>query len=386
MIISFLKKEEKKVEYIELIYDLIFVYIIGRNNSLIHPTDGGFIPLAPYLTYLLTTLAALHIWYLTTLFINRYGSKSVSEYVGIFINMYLLYYMADGTRVAWQDYYYQYNIAWGLILVNLAAQYLLKLRQMKNQVPWQAPHLRYHMWVLLAEAAIVFVSLPVFAFTGIPLSPLAIFFGIAAAVLRREKNRLVSLDFAHLTERVMLYVVFTFGEMIISVAGYFEGGATLSGVYFSLMGFLIVAGLFLIYGYFYDHIIDREQEMTGSTYMLLHIFLLMAMNNIAVALEFMRELHVDAVPKNIFLVVSFLVFYAFLFSLQRYAYGCKRLSGVYWGILGALSLAFAGAIALCYHSGAVSIAVTVVYIYAMFGVCVVFSRRHRRQNVPDAEA
>ena len=82
MIISFLKKEEKKVEYIELIYDLIFVYIIGRNNSLIHPTDGGFIPLAPYLTYLLTTLAALHIWYLTTLFINRYGSKSVSG-VGI---------------------------------------------------------------------------------------------------------------------------------------------------------------------------------------------------------------------------------------------------------------------------------------------------------------
>ena len=28
--------KEKKVEYIELIYDLIFVYIIGRNNSLLH--------------------------------------------------------------------------------------------------------------------------------------------------------------------------------------------------------------------------------------------------------------------------------------------------------------------------------------------------------------
>ena len=26
------KSEEKKVEYVELVYDLIFVYIIGRNK------------------------------------------------------------------------------------------------------------------------------------------------------------------------------------------------------------------------------------------------------------------------------------------------------------------------------------------------------------------
>ena len=28
-------QDEKKVEYIELIYDLIFVYLIGRTNSLL---------------------------------------------------------------------------------------------------------------------------------------------------------------------------------------------------------------------------------------------------------------------------------------------------------------------------------------------------------------
>ena len=34
MIREILQPKEKKVEYIELIYDLIFVYIIGRNNQL----------------------------------------------------------------------------------------------------------------------------------------------------------------------------------------------------------------------------------------------------------------------------------------------------------------------------------------------------------------
>ena len=32
MISELLEPKEKKVEYVELIYDLIFVYIIGRNN------------------------------------------------------------------------------------------------------------------------------------------------------------------------------------------------------------------------------------------------------------------------------------------------------------------------------------------------------------------
>ena len=35
--------EEKKVEYLELVYDLIFVYLIGRNNSLIQHVDHGFV-------------------------------------------------------------------------------------------------------------------------------------------------------------------------------------------------------------------------------------------------------------------------------------------------------------------------------------------------------
>ena len=37
-----IRREEKKVEYLELIYDLIFVYIIGRNNSLL---AHGYVPI-----------------------------------------------------------------------------------------------------------------------------------------------------------------------------------------------------------------------------------------------------------------------------------------------------------------------------------------------------
>lgn len=98
---DFLKSDEKKVEYVELIYDLIFVYVIGRNNSLISHISNGFIEPSAYLTYALCTLITIQIWYMTVLFINRYGENSIQDYIGLFINMFLLYYMADATRTTW---------------------------------------------------------------------------------------------------------------------------------------------------------------------------------------------------------------------------------------------------------------------------------------------
>ena len=114
-----LHNDEKKVEYIELVYDLIFVYLVGRNNALLHTIENGFFTASTYATYIVATLVILQVWYFSTLFINRYGTNGVADHAFLFINMYLLYYLADGTRLE-GGYYVRYNVAWGLILLNLA--------------------------------------------------------------------------------------------------------------------------------------------------------------------------------------------------------------------------------------------------------------------------
>ena len=382
MIKEMFHKEEKKVEYIELIYDLIFVYIVGRNNSLLHSVSGGFIPFSTFGTYLLSTLVILQVWYYSTLFINRYGTNGLAEHLGLFVNMYLLYYMADGTRVAWQEYYLKYNIAWALILLNLALQYYLKLRAGKGQMPWQDAHIKLNVTLLCIEAGIIFVSIPLFFVTGLPFAPLGMVFGIVMAIVFQNTHRLVSVDFPHLTERVMLYVVFTFGEMIIAIAGYFESGFSFSSVYYSLMAFLIAAGLFLIYGFFYDHVIDRESKTTGTGYMMAHIFLVTALNNITVALEFMRAPEVDLIKKNIFLTASFLLYFLFLFSLARYAKGCERLDLKFFGFVILFSALFVIGMAASYRVSQISIAITVLYIYTML----IYSMYHHKTCFNGSEA
>ncbi len=173
----------------------------------------------------------------------------------------------------------------------------------------------------------------------------------------------------------MLYVVFTFGEMIIAVASYFEEGFNRSSVYFSLMCFLIVAGLFMSYEILYNKILDRDRETSGLRYMLIHIFLIFSMNNITNSLEFMRNPAISLRPKTLFLVGSFLLFFVCLFALLNFARAsldrCRRFLIPIAGI----SAAFVILMVLFQEQMYVNILISVLYVYAVFLSIYRFSRR-----------
>ncbi len=356
-------EQEKKVEYIELIYDLIFVYIIGRNNSLLHVMKDGFIDPGSFLTYGLAALIILQIWYYTTLFINRFGENDRLMHAGIFVNMYLLYFMARGIRHDWQEEFYTFNGAWLLILANIAFWYYLQYRKTSAARPWDAAQIKINIIIILIQIGIILLSFPVFFATGIPLSPLAMVFGIVMAIAGSNVNRFIPVDFNHLTERVMLYVVFTFGEMIIAITDYFEGDISIGTIYFSLSAFMIVAGLFMSYGLLYDHLIDRDRETNGTAYMMIHVILILSLNHITAALEFMRDEEVSELPKNIFLVSSFVLYYICCFFLMRYNKEeyiphVKMTTGICL-----IMAVFVIVMLLLYRNPTVTLAITVLFIW-----------------------
>ena len=381
MVRELLEKKEKKVEYIELIYDLIFVYIIGRNNLLLHQFSNGFVTSSAFFAYVMTTLAVIQIWTFTTYYINIYGRHSIRDHVFLFVNMFLLYFIGEGTRTDWQAYHTQYHIAWALILGNIALQYLIELKNQKGDRETQKRTLRMAA-VPLIEAILVACDIPLFQATQtIWLSLAAIVFGLASILLFSQKRSVGAVDFPHLSERAMLYVVFTFGEMIIGIASYFEGAFSWRKTYFALMAFLIVVGLFLSYGVIYDRIIDREKQTNGLGYMLLHIFIVFAMNNITNSLEFMREEEIRLLPKLLFLIGSFVLFFGFLFALgNRHAKArCKHYVRLWLraALLGAL---FAALLLLLREYMAIHIALTAAFVFAVFSLIYRYGRLIRREE------
>ena len=359
------KQEERKVEYLELVYDLVFVYMVGRNNALLSNFENGFVSGGAFFSYILCTLAIIQIWNFTTFYINMFGRNGVRDHVFLLINMYLMYFIGQSTRTDWLAYQAQYHIAWALILFNIGLQYIIELRNHQADV-WNRDIIKRMATTLFVESAIVLAA----AFVSPQIAPFlslaAIFSGIILTALSRNISPAGAVDFMHLTERAMLYVVFTFGEMIIVVSAYFVGKGSFdpSVIYFSLMGFLIVAGLFVSYEIFYDHLLDREMANNGMLYMMIHIFLIFALGCITVSLEFMREEEVRLMPKVIFITVSIIGYFVFLICTGLYAKKKCRLTPAFLLRQAAAAAAFVILMMVFMENMKVNIFVTVVYVWS----------------------
>ena len=361
--------EEKKVEYLELIYDLVFVYMVGRNNALLSNFENGFVSTGAFIAYILCTLAIIQIWNFTTYYINMFGRNGIRDHVFLLINMYLMYFIGESTRSDWAAYQAQYHIAWGLVLVNIGLQYVIELRNHREDV-WNRDFIKRMAVTLFAEAGIAFIAAAVPPSAVAPVSLAAILTGVILAATGRRVSPGGTVDFMHLTERAMLYVVFTFGEMIIVISAYFigDGSFDLNIIYFSLMCFLIVAGLFVSYELIYDHLLDRERDDSGMLYMIIHIFILFALGCITVALEFMREPEVALLPKVIFITAAIIGYYAFLFCTGRYAKKDFEVTAVFVLAMAGLTAAFAVLMILMRENMRVNILVTVVYVWSIVAV------------------
>lgn len=354
--------EEKKVEYIELIYDLIFVYLIGKNATLLDRVEGGFITWSTFVNYLASSLIVLQIWNDTALFVNRFGKNSVSDKLMMLVNMFLLYIMGANTIHGWNMNYGAFMGAWALILVNLAVRYLLAYRGAEEDCV--RVHVRNNAALLLAQAAFIGASIPVYFATGRALGPWAVLIGLVAAPLLTE----LPTNFAHLTERVMLYVVFTFGDMILLVAEYFADGLTWEALYFALVSFLLVAGLFFSYGYVYDKLLDRSGERGGWLYTALHIPILLGLSCVTTALDFMRDPNVDSPRKTMMLVAALLAYYLGLALTERWSYQEYRFRAGFLALLAAQFAAFAAAMrASAGTGGCVTAAIALVFVYVQLG-------------------
>lgn len=312
-------KEEKQVSYLELIYDLIFVYMISRDNALLEHVENGFVEPGIFATFICCTLAIIQIWNATTFYINMFGRNGLRDHVFLLINMYLMYFLGEATQFNANAYVAQYHIAWGLILLNIGLQYFIELKNHKLDV-WNQDIMKRTGASLFAEAALVFIAAFLKPYLSLTLSFIAVIVGIGLVAFGRKGIVGGQVDFTHLTERAMLYVVFTFGETVITIAGYFTAHGRFNGwaIYYSLTTFLIAVGLFISYEFIYTSLLDREKDDNGLMYMMLHIFIAFAINLVTVSFAFMREADIATYPKVMLLAGAMVTYFILLLFLGVY--------------------------------------------------------------------
>lgn len=361
---------EKKVEYIELFYDLIFVYSLRTINALFHGYEDSFPPAETIITFVFLTAVVMQVWMFTTMFFNRYGRKALRDYLSILLNMYLLYYMASGSNIHWLDHYIRYHSAWALIIANLAYRSWDKLRFAPKLDDIDKEILRNNIMILSFEFVIIVLSIPIHQFTGIVISPVALILGYLGKLKEHSAYDQRPCDFPHFAERNLLLVILTFGEMIIGIGGYFTSD---THILFNILSFLVVIGMFLSYGFLYDNVLDHHKKTSGLGFLVIHVIMILAINSTTIALELLARPLIPIVPKTMWMVITMFIYYLCLIMTERYAkeqvkLGYKSMVKILVLMVGyTFLMLFAG------HNQLIGAIITVSFIYLIFFM---FLQRH----------
>ena len=79
--------KERKVENIELFYDLIFVYAISKISRIIHHPHHGVIEPWTFFNFVLASLVVLQEWLYMTNYLNGFGRFNFREIITMCVNM-----------------------------------------------------------------------------------------------------------------------------------------------------------------------------------------------------------------------------------------------------------------------------------------------------------
>ena len=304
----------KGVSNIELFYDLIFVYCISLITGVMHEPAGGFFDAETYALYAVDLLTILQVWFFTTFLQNRYGDGSAFDNICLFINMFLLYFMAGCVGDGWQSNMLTWNLVWSFLIIDILVHWAIKRLRYTNLDDSDKAVMDRTIAVLAIQAAMVLVSAFLPWEAGQWVSLAAFVFGwLAFAKGGRLADKPVR--FEHLAERCALLVIVTFGEAVVGIAGYVGAERDLA---MAALAFLLVVGLFLVYFHGHDRLLDHHAKTGGVAYMCLTALTVFAVSNITVALEYLPEHEIARAPEGAFLVCAFTLYLAATLAIARW--------------------------------------------------------------------
>lgn len=309
--------KEKRVELIELFYDLIYVYAVSRLTLLIEEPEGGVIPLSGFLRYIVSCFVILQAWLYLTNYVNRYGRWKWYEYGLTAVNMTATVYMANTISAEWNAMSLTFNLSMLVMLLCVAAMYSIQIR-LKEQDTGAAEN---SLTILTVDCLLYFAAFLASASHAdqavIWLDTAAVLVGAFLPFFIRGNFDISIISFPHLAERFELITIITFGEGVVGMTDYFDVRN------FTLRPILVFVVTLTLYGCYViqihylcsHHRTDRSLRLMFS-----HYFIVISVNLITVAFKFLENPEADRLFTAGLMTAAFVLFFVSLFSNSVYYY------------------------------------------------------------------
>jgi low temperature requirement protein LtrA len=328
--------EEKKVTWLELFYDLLFVAAVATATHVLLHVEKGFIHPEYLLKFALIFIPIWWAWTGQTMFINRFGQDFLHQRIFMIFQMFFVLIMISSLSVDFDQYYFSFLIGYIGLRALTSIQYLVVQNFEKGDRKKVARFLgiRFGIGIFISFLSIFFDSWIRYAvlYAGIIVDMILPIIGHKYLVK-------VPPNTAHLLERFALLTLILFGESVISILAVVQPQkGEWDSILFSIMTFVLIISMWWQYFENVEKKVNKSIQRAGQTIVYGHLFILMSLSMIAASIKlmFLHEVQYTFILYFVFGSVL-LYFIATTIVFHQYRFEQHRLKiyhlGLFLGIL-----------------------------------------------------
>lgn len=293
----------KKVTWLELFYDLLFVAAVSKSTHVLLHADHGTISLEYLIKFVLIFIPIWWAWVGQTVFNNRYGQDVFAHRIYMILQLFFVLIMTFSLSTDFDRYYLPFFIGYIGSRVLTALQYLAVHRGESSHRAATARFLGSGFWI-----GIVISSMSLFFDSWVRY--LILYAGIAVDVLLpvigRQILKHTPINTHHLLERFALFTLILLGESVISTLAVLQSSnGSWASVLFAALAFVVVIAIWWQYFENIEKKVDKELQTAGQTIIYGHLFVYLSLSTIAASIQllFMNQLSYHFILGMVFLSV-----------------------------------------------------------------------------------
>ncbi|UUZ92797.1 low temperature requirement protein A [Paenibacillus sp. P25] len=282
---------EKKVTWLELFYDLLFVAAVSKAGHVLLHVESGVVPAEYLIKFILIFVPIWWAWVGQSLFVNRFGRDQFSHRIFLILQLFFVLIMTASLSVQFDQYYVPFFIGYIGLRAMTAIQYLSVHKKLEEGHKATARYLGSRFWIglIVSSFSLFFDSWIRYAvlYAGIAVD-------IVFPILGRKYLVKSPIQPHHLLERFSLFTLILLGESVISILAVLQtGDLTWQSVLFASITFVLVIAIWWQYFDNVEKKVNKSITTAGQTIIYGHLFIYLSMCMIAASIQllFLNQLN-----------------------------------------------------------------------------------------------
>ncbi|WP_458464388.1 low temperature requirement protein A [Paenibacillus sp.] len=278
---------EKKVTWLELFYDLLFVAAVSKAGHVLLHAEHGVITFEYLMKFVLIFIPVWWAWVGQTLFINRYGQDILIHRIFLILQLLSVMVMTASLSTHFDQYYLSFFVGYIGSRAFTAIQYLTVHKSKSEHQQQAARYLGtcFLIGILISSGSLFFDSW---------LRYLILYAGIAVDIvlplIGRKKLVKVPVQTHHLLERFALFTLILLGESVVSIIAVLQADHwDMKSILFAAFTSIFVIALWWQYFDNVEKKVSKEIQTAGQAIIYGHLFIYISMSMIAASIQLLYQ-------------------------------------------------------------------------------------------------